>query len=68
MPLISEAVKWMGRVSLISEVVIRSDVVSDFGVSILENECCSCTQRKESVVTFVALTLQVFMCHDAKQD
>ena len=40
MPLISEAVKWMGRVSLISEVVIRSDVVSDFGVSILENEYC----------------------------
>ena len=40
---------------------VDGEGVSDFGVSILENECCSCTQRKESVVTFVALPLQVFM-------
>ena len=38
---------------------VDGEGVSDFGVSILENE--SCTQRKESVVTFVALPLQVFM-------
>ena len=30
MPLISEVVKWRGRVSLISEVVIRGNCVSDF--------------------------------------
>ena len=40
MPLISEALKWRGSVSLISEVVIRGNCVSDFRASILENECC----------------------------
>ena len=30
MPLISEVVKWRGRVSLISEAVIRGNLVSDF--------------------------------------
>ena len=40
MPLISEAVKLRGRVSLISEVVIRGNCVSDFRDIELENECC----------------------------